>query len=174
MVAVYTNARALDVVELLSSCEIVTLEIFLDDSLGKEAAEHVFKYTLASDYAVTEREAIKKKIKQGTGYFVKAVSEVSEFIKMKDSNRVKGFSLTFDIRENKLKVNKVYKPSEVEEDLSDFHGLIGKLETLITEAGKQNEKLNMYNKAPNPNGKRPKYEQVTLKEAIDALKNMEM
>ena len=176
MVAVYNNERALDVVSLLSACQIVTLDIFLDNSLGQNAAEHVLKYTLLSDYSESEQEEIKKKINQGTGYFVKAVNEVSEFIKKKTDNGVKGFALAFDIRENKLKVNKVYKKAEVKEENTDedFKGLISKLEALTVDAGKQDEKLNVYNKIPNPNGKRPKYEQMTLQEVISILKNMEM
>jgi hypothetical protein len=175
MVAVYNNERALDVVSLLSACQIVTLDIFLDDSLGKESAEYVLKYTVLSEYSEPEQEAIKKKINQGSSYFVKAVNEVNEFIKMKSDNNVKGFILTFDIRENKLKVNKVYKKTEETKEVSnDFHGLISKLETFVIEAGNQDKKLNAYIKVPNPNGKRPKYEQMTLKEIIDALKDMEM
>ena len=174
MVAVYNNERALDVVSLLSACQIVTLDIFLDNSLGQDAAEYVFKYTILSEYSDTEQEEIKKKINHGAGYFVKAVNEVSEFIKMKTDNNVKGFVLNFDIRENKFKVNKVYEKAQQKENLDSFCGLISKLETLVIESGKHNEKLNAYNKIPNPNGKRPKYEQMTLKEVIKILKDMEM
>ena len=79
MVAVYNNERALDIVSLLSACQIVTLDIFLDDSLGKESEEHVFKYTVLSDYSETEQLSIKRKINQGSEYFVKAINEVNEF-----------------------------------------------------------------------------------------------
>ena len=174
MVAVYSNQKALDIVSLLSACQIVTLEIFLDDSLGKESAEYVLKYTIVSEYSETEQEIIKKKINHGSGYFVKAVNEVSEFIKMKTDNNVKGFVLNFDIRNNTLKVNRVYKKTDTKECTSDFNNLINQLEEFVNEAGKQNEKLSVYAKIPNPNGKRPKYEQMELKEVISILKNMEM
>lgn len=174
MVAVYNNQRALDIVSLISACQIVTLDIFLDDSLDKESAEYVFKYTILSDYSEIEQEEIKKKIDKGAGYFVKAVNEVSEFIRMKTDNNVKGFVLSFDIRNNMLKVNKVYKQTEVKENTDSISGLLNKLESLVCEAGKQNEKLSVYTKIPNPNGKRPKYEQMALKEIISILKNMEI
>lgn len=174
MVAVYNNERALDVVSLLNACKIVTLDIFLDDSLGQESVEHVLKYTVISDYSEAEQEIIKRRINQGTGYFVKAVNEVSEFIRMKSENNVKGFILTFDIREKKLTVNKIYNKVETNKIPNDFHGLVSKLETCITEAGNESKKLNAYSKVPNPNGKRPKYDQMTLKEIINILKNMEM
>ena len=174
MVAVYNNERALDIVSLLSACQIVTLDIFLDDSLGEESEEYVFKYTVLSDYSEAEQPSIKRKISQGAGYFVKAVNEVNEFIRMKSENNVKGFVLIFDIRENKLKVNKIYEKTETKDVPNDFHGLMKKLEMFVTEAGEENRKLNAYNKIPNPNGKRPKYEQMTLKEIINILKNMEM
>ena len=93
---------------------------------------------------------------------------------MKSEDNIKGFILIFDIKENKLKVNKIYKKSETKESPNDFHGLINKLEEFVIESGKQNEKVNAYKKVPNPNGKRPKYEQMTLKEIIITLKDMEM
>jgi hypothetical protein len=174
MVAVYNNERALDVVSLLGACQIVTLDIFLDDSLGKESAEHVLKYTTLSDYSESEQEEIKKKINHGAGYFVKAVNEVSEFIRMKSEDSVKGFVLVFDIRENKLKVNKIYEKTEAKEVPNDFNGLINRLEEFVVASGNQDKKTNAYNKVPNPNGKRPKYEQMTLEEVINVLKDMEM
>lgn len=173
MVAVYNNDRALNVISLLNACEIVTLDIFLDESLGQEAAEYVFKYTIVNDYPEAEREEIKKKINQvATGYFIKAVNEVSEFMNMKSNGNVKGFSLTFDIRENKLKVNKVYSNLAQESDCDNFHGLLDKLKEV--KANNLKSKTNMYHKIPNPNGKRPKYEQMTFEEVIDTLKDMEM
>lgn len=175
MVAVYNTEVIRDVVSLLSACKIVTLDIFLDDSLGREVAEHVLKYTLVSDYPEAEQGQIKKKINQNASYFFKARNEISEFIEMKTRKSVKGFSLSFDIRANKLKVNKVYRQSqEPKENPDDFNDLLNKLEKLVNESKKQETKLDVYNKIPNPNGKRPRYEQMTLKEAINTLKNMEM
>lgn len=174
MVAVYNNEKALDIISLLDACQIVTLDIFLDDSLGQESAEYVLKYTILSEYPESEQEIIQKKINHGTSYFIKAVREVSKFTDMKSNNSVKGFALAFDIRENKLKVNKIYQKEETKDELNDFHGLIKKIEMFVIEAGEENKKLNAYNKIPNPNGKRPKYEQMTLKEVIDILKSMEM
>ena len=175
MVVIYNSDRMSDVISLLSSCKIVTLDIYLDSSLSQEAAEYVLQYTILSDYPEFEQKEIVHKIRQEKGYFIKVLHEVKEFNKMKKADNVKGFILSFDIRKNKLKVNKVYeKTLQTKEVCNDFISLVNQLETLINKAGKQDEKSNVYNKIPNPNGKRPRYEQTTYKEIIDILKDMEI
>jgi hypothetical protein len=176
MVAIYSKEKALEIIRLLKSCEIVTLNIFLDNASDsfKENTEYILNYTVIDDYPDLQKEEIRKKINiNSTGYFVKAVKEVDEFIEMMESNKVKGYALSFNIKVNKLKVNKAYKATDPKEDLNDFHGLISKLESFIKDSGKQDNKISVYNKVPNPNGKRPKYEQMSLREVIDILKNME-
>lgn len=178
MVLVYSYEKACNILELFNQNKIVSLRIYLNNSLGKENAKYVFDFKTYEDYPEEEHIKIRSEFNEKNLQMLnQAVAKVNEFITMMEVDNVVLFDLTFDILKKEFSCSKAYKKAikEVEgtEQTESYSDFINKLEKYITQNGIH--KINipgLYEKIPGSGKRGVKYNPVSFGELICKLKDV--
>lgn len=179
MILVYDYNNAMNILKLFTEGNIVTLKIYLDNSLGTESA-YVLNYTSIEDYPEEERVQIRSMFNEKTIQLtVQATQVLNEFVTMKETGNVNFFDFEFDIKNTTLLYHRSYKKtlkeiSNVGNEEETYQTFVSKFESFLTVNGIHNMTFpGVYQKAPgSAKQQRVKYNPMTFGEVLLKMKDV--
>lgn len=176
MILVYDYKNALNILKLFTENKIVTLKIYLDNSLGTES-NYIFDYTSIEDYPeefVQIRAMFNEKTIQ---LMVQATQVLNEFVTMKETGNVNLFDFDFDIRKTSLNYHRAYKKPisdvlNIDKD-NVYQEFVSKFESFLTTNGIHNMTFpDVYMKTKGTKQQRAKYIPITFGELLLKMKDV--